>query len=480
MTPQEAAALAKNYLFAFPKVISNLLCPIHIKFIADKIQYKLEHPKPKYQLLVISEPPRHGKTMLISKHVVPWFLGKFPKKNVILTSYSSDLSEENSDFAKDLFAYWGPVLWNVKHSESSFKKKLWKTEKGGGCVAVGFGGQIIGFGADLFIIDDYFKGPEQAEAKRERDKLWDKWQSVAGTRLHPGALVVILSTRWHSDDLIGRLIQQKKDQGDLFPFESEFINLPAIANENDPLGRKKGEALWPGRYPIYLLNDIRNLVGSYWWNALYQGEPVNRGGNLFKYEDFRYYEQIGSTFMCYKTDEEPLKVDKSTIKRTVILDPAIEMKRKNDPSNILAWGYSRKHKIWLLLDRLNGRINHKKIRSTTLNFAFKNNASRILVENEKLGKVLKIESEGKDEINGKKIPFKEVKTKGLDKYARAVPMATYIENQRVFFPKNVSWLTQYQQNLTDFPTGKHDEDVDCTAYAKELEKNTSIAEALSK
>jgi len=479
MTPQEAAALAKNYLFAFPKVVSNLQCPPHMKFIADKIQYKIEHPQEKYQLLIISEPPRHGKTILISKHTVPWFLGKFPEKRVILTSYSSDLSEDNSDYAKDLFARWGPILWNIHPSKTLYKKKEWNTEKDGGCVATGFNGQITGFGADLFIIDDYFKGPLQAESKLERNKLWEKWQSVAGSRLHPGALVVILSTRWHSDDLIGRLLQQKKEQGSSFPFDCEYINLKAIADNNDSLGRKKGEALWPKRYSINLLNDIKNIVGSYWWNSLYQGEPVNRGGNLFKYEDFRYYEQIGSMFYCYRTDEEPLKIDKSHIKKTIILDPALEMKRKNDPSNMLAWGYSNKHKIWLLFDRLNGKINHKKLRTTALNFAFKNNATKILVENEKLGKILKIESEGKDEINGVKIPFKEVKNKGLDKYARAIPMATYIENQRVFFPKNVPWLSKFQDNLTSFPTGENDEDVDCLAYAKELEKTMSITEALS-
>lgn len=480
MTPQQLAALAKDNLFAFPKLVSNLQCPKHIKFIADKVQEKINQEGKKFKLLMISVPPRSGKSLLISKHAVPWYLGKFPDKRVILTSYSSDLSDQNSDFAKDIFEQWGPILWDSHPSKSLFNRSMWNTSKGGGCVSAGICGQITGFGADLFIIDDFFKGNDEAESKNHRDELWDKWQSIISTRLHPGSTVVILSTRWSDDDLVGRLLKQAKEQKDTFPFDYEYVNLPAIALRDDPLGRQPGEALWPDRFPIEMLNDIRNIVGSYWWNSLYQGMPVNKGGTLFKYEDFRYFEQQGSSFICYRTDEESLRIDKSYIKTTVILDPAIEKKRKNDPSNMLAWGYSSKHKIWLLFDRLNDRIDHKKLRATALSFAAKNNATRILVENEKLGKVLQRQSEGNDEINGIKIPFKEVRTKGVDKYARAVPMATYIENQRVFFPKNVPWLATYEGNLTSFPGGAEDEDVDCTAYAKELEKSISLTEVLGR
>ena len=133
----------------------------------------------------------------------------------------------------------------------------------------------------------------------------------------------------------------------------------------------------------------------------------------------------------------------------------------------------------MLLDRFNDKIEHQKINQVIKNFAFKSNSTYILVENEKLGKVIVKQSEGKDKIGNRKIPFKEVPTKGQDKYSRATPMASYCENERVFFPKNVPWLVEYEKNLKDFPTGGHDEDADLTAYASTMEDSISIAEVLA-
>jgi len=487
MTDQQFAALAKNNLYAFPKFASNLKCPRHTKFVADKIQAKLEIKTDGYKLLLVSMPPRHGKTLLISKHCVPWYLGNNPKKRVILTSYSSDLSDENSDFAKDVFANWGPVLWNSHPSKTLYNRNKWNTTEGGGCVSAGIGGGIIGFGADLFIIDDYFKGPEESESVTARNKLWERWQGIVGTRLHPGCLVIVLATRWNTDDLMGRLINQAKLEGDEFPFDWEYINLAALIEtekqeKEDPLGRKIDEALWPKRYSTKLLKAAKKIVGPYFWNAEFQGEPSKLGGTLFKSENFRYYtvEALTSNYLCWRADEaEPVRIRKSDLKIVAIVDPALEIKKKNDPCGILAWGYSRKHKVWLLLDRFNDKIEHQRANSIIKNFAFKNSAHYILVENEKIGKIIVKDSAGKDSIGGKKIPFKEVPTKGLDKYTRAVPMATYCENERVFFPKNAPWLIEYETNIKDFPTGGNDEDADLTAYAATMEDKVSIAEILA-
>lgn len=492
MTPKQAAGFAKKYLYAFPKVVSGLKCPIHIKFIADKIQSKINLIKniksEKYQLLMISMPPRHGKTELISKHCVPWFLGNNPKKRVILTSYSSDLSDTNSDFAKDIFAKWGPVLWGVNPSKSLYNRNAWNTENGGGIISAGITGGIIGFGADLFIIDDYFKNEKEAESSSAREDLWNKWQVVVGTRLHPGCLVIILATRWNDDDLIGRLLTQAKLEGDEFPFEYEYINLPGLIEDEkqekiDPLNRKVGDALWPWRYSAGRLKNIKRIVGPYWWNALYRGDPVKRGGILFKSQYFRYYtiDRLTNDYLCYLFDrDEPLRIFKNSIRIEAIVDPALEEKKKNDPTGILTWGYSQKHKVWLLLDRFNDRIPHQQAKSIILNFAFKGNAKSILVENEKIGKTIVKQSAGNDKIGNVSIPFKEVKNKGQDKFSRATPMASYIENERVFFPKNAPWLVEYETNLKKFPTGGvGDEDVDCTAYAEEMELKISIAEALA-
>jgi predicted phage terminase large subunit-like protein len=483
MTAEEAATLARNYLYAFPKVVSGLQCPPHIKFISDKIQEKIEDKEDIYKLLLFSCPPRHGKSLLVSKHLPAWFLGKYPDKRVILTSYSSEMSDDNSDYAKNVFETWGPILWGSKPSKSTFNKSKWNTSKSGGCISAGVSGSITGFGADLFIIDDYFKGPEESESKSARDKLWEKWQGIIGSRLHPGALVIILATRWHSDDLIGRLIQQKEIEKDEFPFKYEAINLSAVCDsEKDPLKRKMNEALWPKRYNEKALKRIKKIIGLYFWEAQYQGRPIKRGGTLFKAQNFRYYtiDSLTGEYLCWKSDDNnPLRINKKEISICVIADPAIEAKKKNDPTGMHTWAYSRRNRVWLLLDRLNDRIEHQKINSVALNFAFRNNATYILVENEKLGKVMVKQSAGNDKIGDRKIPFKEIKTKGQDKYARATPMASYFENERVFLPKNAPWIIEYEKNLMDFPNGEHDEDADLTAYAASMEDKMSIAEILA-
>jgi len=480
MTPAEKisfAALARKRFCAFPKFASNNSIPQHLYYTANRVQATIERKAEKNKMLLIAMPPRHGKTELISKHLPAWVLGKYPDKHIILTSYSSDLSDHNSDVAKGIFEKHAPVLWNTHKSKTMFNRSHWETSGKGGLISAGVGGSITGFGADLFIIDDYVKGSEEAESKNQRDKLWRWWESVAATRLHPNSTVIVMATRWHDDDLIGRLKKQKKKDGDEFPFELEVIDLPAIAEDKDDLSRKKGEALWPSRYNLKLLLNIMKTVGSYVWNALFQCTPTARGGSLFKSANFRYYERDHKTgdFFCYRKDEEkPIRiVDRSLTKRCYV-DPAIEIKKINDPSGMAAWAYNAKEKIWLLLEARSERIEHTKIQGEINDFAMRNGCTQVGIENEKLGKVLVKQSFGTGNI-----PCKEVPTKGLDKYARATPMATAIENERVFFPRSAPWLADYEDQLVKFPNADHDEFVDTTAYASEMETKLSVSEMLA-
>ncbi len=388
-----------------------------------------------------------------------------------MSSYGAELAEANSNAAKFIFEYWGPRFWNVNPGEI-FKRSAWNTDEVGGVIASGIGGATTGFGADIFIIDDYIKDGEEAESLLKRKKIWTWWQSVASTRLHPGAVVIILATRWNDDDLIGRLLKQKEEEKEEFPFEMEYINLPALAEGNDPLGRNEGEALWVDRYNRDNLLAKKAASGPFWWAAMYQGGPVARGGNLFKSDNFRYYDIDLETneYLCYRiNDNQPIRIKKSELIRHCYVDPSLEIKTTNDPTGMAAWGYSAKYKIWLLLDRMNDRIEHTKAMNIIKVFAFKNGCSLIGIENEKLGKVLVKQSAGNDQINNIKIPSKEIPTNGLDKWARAVPMATYMEQERVFFPRNIHWLADYEDSLVRFPNAVHDEDVDITSMARFME-----------
>lgn len=488
--PEQLAAAAADELKYFPRLVSNRKNPKHIRFVADKIQYAVENPNPdKYKLLVIHAPPRHGKSDLISVHTPAWIEGKYKNKKIICASYSSDLAKDHNGMARDILREWGPVLWDTYIHPKKQNQSLWRTLSGGACKASGVGGPITGFGADVFIIDDYCKGREEAESEVMRRKIWSWWEAVVATRLHPGAVVIILATRWHDDDLIGRLkAQHKKCEqiGEEFPFDFEDICLPAIAEVNketgpDLIGRKDGQALWPWRYSEKLLARVEKIVGAYEWAALFRGNPVSRGGNLFKSVYFRYWDidTKNGDYVCHRVDSEPIRIRKTELTRKVFVDPAVEDKRKNDPTGMAVWGYSRKHKVWLLLDVLVDRIEHTKILKQTLLFAFKNNATEIVVENEKLGKVLVKQSAGNDQVSSMKIPFREYPRGTLDKYAHATPMATYVENERVFFLRGAPWLAEYEDYLVKFPNVKHDEHIDITSMAAEMETKVSVAEILA-
>lgn len=482
MTKAELAEQASRKLWVFPKLVSGFKSPPHLRKCCE-IFIELFHKKTdKIKLLVIDGPPRHGKTEQFPIHGTAWLLGHFPKLKIIIGAYASSLAERHSACARDIFEIWGPILWDINLSKSVSGKGLWQTEEGGEVLAAGLDAGASGFGADVFFIDDYHKTRKQAESPVERDRNWTWWQSVTGTRIHPNAIIAIFATRWHDDDLVGRILAQHEELGDESPYELIHITMPALAEKDDFLGREPGEALWPWRYNRQRLLHAKKMVGPTDWSALFQGSPTVRGGTLFKSEFFRYYtfDAMTKEYVCYRKDiSEPIRIKKTDLTRHVYCDPSLEIKTTNDPTGAAAWGYSRRHKVWLLLDRLNGRIEHTQVMDRLKLFAFKNSCTKIGIENEKLGKVLVKQSAGKDSVGGVKIPFVEIPTGGLDKYARATPMAGYIENERVFFPKDAPWLSQYESALVKFPNDKHDEDVDITSMAENMESRKTLAEVLA-
>jgi predicted phage terminase large subunit-like protein len=358
-----------------------------------------------------------------------------------------------------------------------FNKAEWNTNHGGKCKASGIGGSVTGFGADLFIIDDYVKDQMEAESKTIRDHVWGWWESVAATRLHPNSTVLLIATRWHDDDLIGRILKKKRTEGKDFPFELVEISIPALCVDpkNDLLGRKKDEVIWPSRFSEKRIKYTKSIVGSYYWNAQFMCNPVSRGGILFKRDDFRYfdYDEQTKAYFCYREDKDPIKIMRRALRIYLFCDPAIEEKKKDDPTGMVVIAYAPKEKFFLVLYARSERINARNILKELDLTAKRFGAMKIYVENEKLGKVIRQQSYGSTET-----PIAEVSHKGLDKYARATPMATHTENERCFFDKYGSWVSEFEEQLVKFPNAEHDEYVDCFAYASTLESRISVAEAL--
>jgi predicted phage terminase large subunit-like protein len=222
-------------------------------------------------ILVIEAPPRHGKSELISRYLPAWYLGVYPDRRVILAGYGATFARSWGRKARALLLEHGRGWFGIEVSRDQWAASDWGLRgREGGMLTAGVGGPLTGRGAHLLIVDDPVKNSDQARSPTIRDHQWDWWQSTASTRLEPGGCAIIIATRWHHDDLSGRLIRAARTgDGTLI----RRLRLPAIAEENDPLGRAPGEALWPERWPIARLEKLRVEKEAEWWQALYQQRP---------------------------------------------------------------------------------------------------------------------------------------------------------------------------------------------------------------
>ena len=242
--------------------------------------------------LIVCCPPRLGKSLLVSKLFPAYWVSRYPTRFCAIASYSAELAYAHSREARHYYRAVGHPL-----SKDSTAVGNWLTPDRGGCIAAGVRGPFTGKGYALGIIDDPYKGPEDANSAAQRQKLIEWFQSVWLTRSEPGvngsagAAQVVVLTRWHQDDLIGWLLSQESGAA---PQHWQVLNLPAIAEHPaqqlrfpdtcslEPDWRQPGQPLCPERFPAAELEQIRIRAGSYWWNALYQQRPSPAEGLLFQ------------------------------------------------------------------------------------------------------------------------------------------------------------------------------------------------------
>jgi phage terminase large subunit-like protein len=242
--------------------------PRHLDPIIEQLELARWLPRK----VCVSLPPGHAKTTLLL-NTFAWWLSKYPADTCGYYSYNAQAALAKSVIARSMAERTG-----VELSDDTNNKAEWRTTAGGGLLAGGVGGGLTGFRVTgLLVLDDPFKNMLDAVSPAYRDNLDDWFKTVALTRLLR-ASVFVIHTRWHDDDLIGRL----KKRGWI------VINLPAIAEAADPLGRKEGEALWPDLYPVSALLERRADIGEFNFAALYQGSPRPRGGSVFGAP--RYYD----------------------------------------------------------------------------------------------------------------------------------------------------------------------------------------------
>jgi predicted phage terminase large subunit-like protein len=250
----------------------------HHRLICEKLEAV---ERGEIKRLMIFTPPRHGKSELVSKRFPAWYLGRNANSQIISASYGQDLA---TDFGRDVrnivgSAEFAKLFPGVSLAADSSAKNRWHTNGGGSYVAAGVGTAITGRGADVLNIDDPVKDRVEADSQTTRNTIWAWYTSTAYTRLMPGGAVILTMTRWHEDDLAGRLLALQEDGGDQW----EVVKLPALsAADHDPLDRAPAAPLWPERYGADTLDRIRAAIGERDFSALYQQSPRPTEGALFK------------------------------------------------------------------------------------------------------------------------------------------------------------------------------------------------------
>jgi len=408
------------------------------------------------QLSVLIEmPPRHGKSMTVTESFPSYYLMKNPDKRVIAAAYSDGLAKKFGRLNRNKFNEFAHELFNVQLSEANAAVKDWGVEnRPGGMIATGIGGSITGQGADLMIIDDPIKNMKEASSQTIRDNIWDEWEATLVTRLHDGASLIVIMTRWHEDDLIGRLLARS-------PRKWIRLRLPAIAeDEDDLLGRAPGEPLCRELgFNEQWANDKKAEVGSRTWNALYQQRPSPAGGSIFKREWIRYYVRTEEQKREWGLSDDvavlPIHFDKMAQSWDCTF-------KGTDTSDFVAGGvWARKKAQYFLLDIDHRRIGFadtmKAIRAMSDKWP---NARSKYIEDKANGSAI-IEML-KDEISG----IVPVDPEG-GKEARANAVSPLFEAGNVYLPhpNMCSWVEDLEEELVSFPNAAHDDLVDMTTQA---------------
>lgn len=389
--------------------------------------------------ILVSMPPRHGKSLLIDTYFPAWWLALHPADRVVLIGYNETFARKWGADVRDLIIEHSEKL-NLQVNPERTAADDWQLTSGGGMLCVGYGGSLMGKGADLMILDDVVKSAEEAESEVFRDKIWEWFQSTALTRLQPNAVIIGVMTRWHQDDLFGRILE---NQGDRW----EVINIPSIAEANDPLGRAVGEPLWPEFHTDDPTYEIRkNSMSPYWWSALHQGRPTPEGGGLLKRDWFRFYQSL---------PQEPDQWIQSW-------DLSLKDKESNDYSVGQVW--LRKGPDLYLVDQVRGHFNLSEMAHHMRNFMRKYpKAIAKLVEDSAMGPALK------QTLQHEVAAIIPIVPSG-SKWSRAQNIVPYLQGGNIHLPESPSgtkpkWVWEFVEECAQFDKGAYDDQVDAFSQA---------------
>ena len=387
--------------------------------------------------LIITAPPRHGKSQLTSRALSAWMLGHHPREELILASYGQDLA---NDLSRDARAFARSDVHRSTFPEFALSDdreavQQWLTSAGGGLKAVGVGAAITGRGGHL-LIDDPVKGAAEAASLLYRESQWHWYTSNARTRVPPGGGVLITATRWHIDDLIGRLLRKQAE--DPLADQWEVIEFPAVAEQDEP-HRKAGEALHPSRWPLESLNALRATMSPYAWASLYQQHPVPDGGGRIKAEWLTH---------TYRT------IPAEASRPVHSWDTAIKAGQLND-FTVGTCGKTHEQRLYLT-DVLRRRMEFPELLQTVKSWAMRDNPRAVLIEDKGSGQQLIQMLQRDRDWRWSIIPV----TPKVDKITRMDAVTPWLESGRVWIPDAAPWLADWLTEMLSFPVAAHDDQID--------------------
>lgn len=427
--------------------------------------------------LMVFMPPRHGKSELVSRRLPAFIHGVYPDAEIMAASYLDSLAGDmtidvqkimESKEYRGLFPdtkLYPPATRSTTGTRNSSEHHI--ADRRGKYRGQGVGGSFTGKGANFIIIDDPIKGREIADSIAFRERLWNFYNNDLFSRLEtnletgrPGQ-VLITQTRWHQDDLSGRLIELMKK--DASAVQWEIINYPAVRVDMDTPSdpRQIGDPLWPQKYNSEQLNEIKASIGDRAWSSLYQQNPVPDGGGLFKEEMFFYADLPGGYDY-----------------RFITADTAYREKQENDFTCFCAWGVAKDSLF--LLDCWRAQIQATEIEIAVepfirrfMGYGYRGTyiepKGHGIYLNQKFtrtGLMIPSESELKEFFSDRR----------FDKVERASNVAPYLANRKVIINSRIAFKEELVSEALNFPKGKHDDFVDCLidALKKTFASSVSI------
>lgn len=398
--------------------------------------------------LIVEVPPRHGKSFIASECFPPFLLGHHPEWEVVMASYNQTIADKfgkrvrtriNSSKYQELFP-------GTKIDPRSNSASFIETLQMGYYLATGIGGMLTGSGAHVIIVDDPVKDRQDAESELMRESTWDWFSSTAITRLHPGGGVLIIQTRWHEDDLAGRVKYYSEENPEADRYH--VISYPAIATD-DETHRKKGEALHPERFSLTELKKKRATMIPRDWSALYQQNPTPTDGDLFKAKDIHYYN---------------IRDRPDNLYWYLVVDPAVSKASHADPALVWPFGVDSNNTMWFDYDIIHGRIGADALPTVILDAAERHNVLAIIFEGGQIYRSL--EPVIKTMMNERNRFFQiiDLKNPTQDKVLRSASARARMAQGKIRVPNCPQMREKGTPELLKFPNGRHDEFVDCLGH----------------